>query len=121
VTSTQKKIREFIKLSDMSKEAMVQVHQQFEKIEKNLSMHLKEGWKKRLLSHLNPKVITERLMPIYEEHYSEKELDALLSFYKSSIGKKWMKTQKKMVPRIQGVVMKWFGELSTLIEKEVKE
>lgn len=73
------------------------------------------GVSKKGLSHLrkiaNPQHLIERLAPIWEEHYSEEEIDAVLSFYSSPIGKKFLRTQKESMPKVMGVMKKWLEKV----------
>lgn len=84
----------------------------------------KMGVSKKGLNQLreiaNPEHLTERLAPIWEEHYSEEELDALIAFYSSPIGKKYIRTQKEAMPKVMGVMKKWLEEVFQNVFEEVE-
>jgi hypothetical protein len=84
----------------------------------------KMGVSKKGLSQLkkiaNPEQLVERLAPIWEEHYSEEEIDALISWYSSPIGKKFLQTQKESAPKVMGVMKKWLEEVFEHVFEEVE-
>lgn len=66
--------------------------------------------------------VKESIAPVWGEHYSEEELDALIAFYSSPIGKKIMATQKeignKMVQMMLGMSQKITKEFETRLKEE---
>lgn len=84
----------------------------------------KMGLSKKGLSQLrkiaSPQHLVEKLAPIWEEHYSEEEVDALIAFYSSPIGKKFLRTQKESMPKVMGVMKKWLEEVMEHVFEEVE-
>ena len=46
------------------------------------------------------KITNEIYIPVYKQHYSEKEIDELIQFYKSDLGKKLLETNSKVTEEI---------------------
>ncbi|HEV7667696.1 MAG TPA: DUF2059 domain-containing protein [Thermoanaerobaculia bacterium] len=54
------------------------------------SPELPEVFWQRLLGKIDPKEIFELIVPIYDAHYTKAEIQALLEFYRSPAGKKFL-------------------------------
>lgn len=61
------------------------------------------------------------MIPIWEEHYSEDEIDALITFYGSPVGQKIIRTQHEMMFKQQEVLMKYFEEIGKFVTNELVE
>ena len=81
---------------------------------KHISMH-------KLVKDINVKV--------YSKHYTRSELESLLKFYSSSLGKKFLRVSKSMINQTQNLSaetliplsMKVTQEVQDLVQKEVTE
>lgn len=51
--------------------------------------------------------LTEAMIPIYEEHFSEEEMDALIAFNESPVGRKVRATHKQMTAQEAAVIQKF--------------
>lgn len=54
--------------------------------------------------------LVEKLVPLWEEHYSEAEIDALIDFHSSPLGQKVLRTADAMRKRETDVSMRWAQE-----------
>jgi uncharacterized protein len=59
---------------------------------------------------INVDEIIEQLVPIYDQHFTEQELIAYISFYTSPEGKKLLKTIPALMEESVGVSLKYFKE-----------
>ncbi len=72
--------------------------------------------------------IEEDLVPIYQKYYSRTEMDAILSFYESPVGRKMKATMPAMMAevmqatnaRMQPIVDEFMKEVKERMEKRVK-
>ena len=76
-----------------------------EHIELRLS-HLKEALKEKN-DHLNFEEIYKDISKIYAEQFTSSELTQLLSFYKSPLGKKILKSQENLKRQADAVITDW--------------
>lgn len=53
----------------------------------------------------------EAITPIWAEHFSEEELDALIAFYESPVGRKVTSTRMQMAGRQQALLQKLVFEV----------
>ena len=68
-----------------------------------------------------PNELRDLLVPIYMKHLDMKMLDALISFYGSPAGKRYLEREPEMMSDVGSVRMKWSGELVTRIVRARKE
>ncbi len=68
-----------------------------------------------------PNELRALLVPVYMKHLDMKMLDALISFYGSPAGKRYLERESEMMSDVASVRMKWFGELVTRIVRARKE
>lgn len=60
--------------------------------------------------------IIEMIMPIYLKYYSEEELDGLLAFYRSDIGKSYIAKQPLMMQEYMATAAEWGEKLGSDIK-----
>lgn len=114
-----KKIMEFVKITGGYEEAKKTIEEELSRIEAHASgLKLKKGWKDRVRKILDPKLFLDRMLPVYEEHYSEEELDAFIKFYRSPVGRRIIRTQSQMRAKVGRVFQKWLSEAIMALEKE---
>ena len=117
----KKKVLRLIKLTQAADPDKI-IDDQIAAVERGsteLVSKMKPGWKERLKKTANPEVLKEMIIPIYEEHYSEKELDALISFYRSPIGRKLVRTSTEMFPKITAIIQKYMSNVLESLFQEV--
>ena len=59
-----------------------------------------------LMAEYFPKML-EMMTPIYAKYYTEEDLDGLIAFYESPLGKKMASTQPLILKEVMGVVPQW--------------
>lgn len=65
--------------------------------------------------------IANKIIPIYEENYSEEEIDGLLRFYKSPIGQSYLKKMPKVSAEVNEVSQIWAREISAKARQEIEK
>lgn len=63
----------------------------------------------------------ESIAPLWGEHYSEEELDALIAFYSSPVGGKIMTTQQEMGKRMTQMMFSMSQKIAKEFETKMKE
>ncbi len=65
------------------------------------------------------KELNEKLVPVYKDHFTHKEIKALIAFYESETGKMLVKKQAKMQPEILTTSQKWGRQLARDIQMKI--
>ena len=68
-----------------------------------------------------PNELRDLLVPIYMKHLDMKMLDALISFYGSPAGKRYLERESEIMSDVSRVRMKWLTELVSRIRPAKKE
>lgn len=63
----------------------------------------------------------EMLIPIYDKYYTEEDLEQLIAFYKSPIGKKMVAQQSDLMKESMQVGQVWGANLAAKILEKMKE
>ena len=63
----------------------------------------------------------ESIAPVWGEHYSEEELDALIAFYSSPVGKKILETHKEIGNRMVQMMLGMGQKISKEFEKRLEQ
>ena len=74
---------------------------------------------KRFLERATAEGLTSRIVPIYDRHFSQEELEGLIQFYESPLGKHSIEVFPKIVQESQAVGAEWGRELGPEVMKEV--
>lgn len=73
-----------------------------------------------LYKEVDTQQLVELIVPIYMKHYSEEEINGLIEFYKTPVGRKLIQTQPKIMKETMEVYGKWWEEriLSSLEDEK---
>jgi len=63
----------------------------------------------------------ESILPIYAKHFSHKEIKKLISFYKTPLGQKILKTSPDLLKECMDAGMKWGQELVPKMRERILE
>lgn len=72
-----------------------------------------------MMAEYFPKMI-ELMTPIYAKYYSEEDLDGLIAFYESPLGKKMASTQPLIMKEMMGVIPQWGAEFGSKMAEIMK-
>lgn len=78
-----------------------------------------EFWQE-FAKEINSKELIDMLVPVYEKHFTVAEMNALIKFYESDIGKALVKKQPMIALDSQKIGMKWGQELGEKIVERLK-
>jgi hypothetical protein len=100
------KLMEMTGAAKMGKEIMDQMMAQFDRMP-----GLPEGFVKKFSELAKPEDLVKLVVPIYMKHVTEKDLDAVIAFFSTDAGKRWLAVQPKIVKESMAAGQKWGREL----------
>jgi len=65
--------------------------------------------------------ITNMIIPIYDKHYTESDIDQLIAFYNSPIGKKMIATMPQVMQESMIAGQAWGKQISEKVIAKLKE
>ncbi|ATL43285.1 DUF2059 domain-containing protein [Elizabethkingia sp. HX WHF] len=80
-----------------------------------------EYWDELKKETANTNDFEELLIPIYSKYYTEKELDDIIAFYKTSTGQKVIKVMPDMAKESMQVGQVWGMKLGQKVMKKINE
>lgn len=80
----------------------------------------KEFWTK-FQKEMNPKEFQKKLTPVYLKYYTEEDLDGLISFYNSPIGKKSMEVMPFVMRDAMAIGEEWGQEISKKVIADLEK
>lgn len=72
-------------------------------------------------SEIKPNELQEMVVPIYEKHFTEKEIDDILMFYKTDTGKKLIEKLPIILQESTIIGEKWGKEIGQKVLNKLKE
>ena len=93
-----------------------QIFNAYEKMMPNVPPEL---WQKAR-SEMRAAEFTELIVPIYAKHFNRKDINGIISFYKSPIGKKLIDNQGVIMKESMAIGMAWGQEISKKILSDLK-
>ena len=118
--SKQEKIKELIALSgvfNMSEEVKNQFMLEFKK----RYPHVPETEWKQISTKIDANELINQNIEIYGKYFSENEIDDLLKFYKTDLGKKLMKNSIGISNEIRGNSVKWVEKITKDINMNLEK
>ena len=90
----------------------------YQKIESKMNQQIAKSFAKHIAMHQLVKEINAK---VYSEHYTRAELESLVRFYSSSLGKKFLRVSKSMVNQTQTLSAEKLIPLSMKVTQEVQD
>ena len=118
--SKSDKIKTLLKLTG-SADIRTQVSKQMIAALKTNMKSVPEGFWDAFEQEINAENLIERIIPIYEKHYSEKDIDGLITFYQSDLGKKVTATLPAIMQESMKIGQTWGKEIAERSIKKLKE
>ena len=117
------KIRELLVLTDAAGMAASALKSQASSIKKMLPLPpaAQDDFEKELLAAVDINELTKLLIPIYERHVSEEDLDHLLAFYRSPPGKRFIKALPLITAESREVGEKWGEGLGRKVAEKISD
>lgn len=70
------------------------------------------------MSKVDPDDLIEKVIPIYKKHFSEEDIKAVIEFYDTPVGKKFIKAQPSIVQESSAVGQEWGREIAQQVMEE---
>ncbi|RKD15318.1 hypothetical protein BCY91_07120 [Pelobium manganitolerans] len=118
--SKSDKIKTLLKLTG-SADIGTQVSKQMIAALKTNMKSVPEGFWDAFEQEINAENLIERIIPIYEKYYSEKDIDGLITFYQSDLGKKVTATLPTIMQESMQIGQTWGKEIAERAIKKLKE
>lgn len=117
------KIRELLVLTDAAGMAASALKSQAGSIKRMLPLPpaAQDDFEKELLAEVDINQLTNLLIPIYERHVSEEDLDRLLAFYRSPAGKRFIKALPLITAESRGAGEKWGEGLGRKVAEKISD
>ena len=90
----------------------------YQKIESRMNQQIAKSFAKHIPMHQLVKDINAK---VYSEHYTRSELESLVRFYSSTLGKKFLRVSKSMVNQTQTLSAEKLIPLSMKVTQEVQD
>jgi len=104
------KVRELMNLTgagNLGKQRMNEMMGQFKKMNR-----LPKGFAEEFLEVAKPDDLVDLIVPIYVEHVRERDLDAVIAFFKTESGKRWIGSQPKIMAESMKAGQEWGRKLA---------
>ncbi len=98
-------------------QVLEQMGQQFSKIGGGQM----DGFWKKFQQKVRPQELVEMVVPIYAKYFEQADVEQLLAFYESPIGKKFVEIQPKLMKESMEAGAEWGKRLATEAMKEWEE
>ncbi len=105
------KLLEITGTTDIAKQVIAQSIDQYRQMYPKVP---DDQWSK-LRGAVNENGLTERLAPLYEKHFSYDEIQGMLTFYETALGKKLLQSMPELMQATDQVSRQWGKELGNQI------
>lgn len=110
------KLLEVTGAAKMGKQVMDQMLAQFDRMP-----GLPEGFTKKFSELAKPEDLIQLIVPIYMKHVADKDLDAVLAFFSTDAGKRWLAVQPEIMKESMAAGRKWGAELGRRTAQELQK
>jgi N-glycosylase/DNA lyase len=113
-------IRELLEVTGSGKLGVQAVQNMIASYRQNLPSVPEEFWSE-FMKEVNTEVLTTMVIPIYDKYYSLEELNAIIAFYKTPIGKKVIATLPQIMQESMQAGQSWGKEVGEKAFNKLKE
>lgn len=118
-TSKEKKIKEILELVGSGKIGVQVAQQMLTHFQEQFKSVPAEFWEK-MKANINADEINNISVPVYAKYYTEEDLDQLITFYKTPIGRKLIAVTPQIVQESMQLGREWGQKLGEKILSEMK-
>ncbi|WP_140485175.1 DUF2059 domain-containing protein [Flavobacterium sp. GSA192] len=119
-TSKIQKINQLLELTGSGKMAIQMMNQMMGSLKISHSK-TSEDFLKEFKKEVKAEDITNMIIPIYDKHYTESDIDQLIAFYNSPIGKKMISTMPQVMQESMIVGQNWAKQIIEKSQAKLKE
>lgn len=119
-TSKSQKINQLLELTGSGKMAIQMMNQMMSSLKTTHSKASEEFWAD-FKKEIKAEDITNMIIPIYDKYYTESDIDQLIVFYNSPIGKKMIATMPQVMQESMVAGQAWGKQIVEKIQAKLKE
>ena len=119
-TSKSQKINQLLELTGSGKMGIQVMNQMMNSFRNSYSKVNEEFWED-FKKEVKAEDLTNMIIPIYDKHYTESDIDQLIAFYNSPIGKKMISTMPQVMQESMIAGQAWGKQISEKIQAKIKE
>ncbi len=113
-------IRELIRISDTEKLYQQSIRQMLSMYREQMPTVPTEMWKKMETKFSNVSEVLDALVVIYDKYYTQEDVDGLLAFYRSPIGKKYLQTLPAVQAEASAFGKEWGTRKGAEVDAEMR-
>jgi len=118
--SKREKIKHLLELTGSGKLGMQVMDQMMSSFKNSYSTVKQEFWD-NFRKEINANDIENLILPVYDKYYTETDIDQLITFYNSPIGKKMINTMPLVMQETMKAGQNWGKEISEKVLARLKE
>ena len=121
-TSKSQKINQLLELTGSGKMGIQVMNQMMEHLKSSSSdSKAKTEFLEEFKKEVKAEDITNMIIPIYDKYYTESDIDQLIAFYNSPIGKKMISTMPQVMQESMVVGQAWGKQIIEKVQAKLKE
>ncbi len=113
-------IRKFFKLTNVAELSFADIQNNIE-LQSRANPDIPAEFWKELLTKLNPQEFIERMVPIYEKHFSHEEIKAWIAFFESPHGQAFLKSQIVVLQECSAASQAYVEEVAAPLLKKLEK
>ena len=117
--SKKEKIQKLLDITGSAKIGMQAIQNMIPMFEKSYSTVNKEFWDD-FAKEIKPTDLTDLIIPIYDKYYTEDDIDQLIAFYNTPVGKKMVEVLPSISKESMAAGQAWGQELAEKVLQELK-
>lgn len=118
--SKREKIKHLLELTGSGKLGMQVMDQMMSSFKNSYSTVKQEFWD-NFRKEINANDIENLILPVYDKYYTETDIDQLITFYNSPIGKKMINTMPLVMQESMKAGQNWGREIGEKVLARLKE
>lgn len=118
--SKREKIKHLLELTGSGKLGMQVMDQMMSSFKNSYSTVKQEFWD-NFRKEINANDIENLILPVYDKYYTETDIDQLITFYNSPIGKKMINTMPLVMQESMKAGQNWGREIDEKVLARLKE
>lgn len=119
-TSKSQKINQLLELTGSGKVGIQVMNQMMNSFKSSYSKVNEQFWED-FKNEVKAEDLEKMIIPIYDKYYTESDIDQLITFYNSPIGKKMIATMPQVMQESMIAGQAWGKQISEKIQAKLKE
>lgn len=119
-TSKISSIKTLLEITGSGKLGVQVIQNMFASYKKSMPNVPDEFWN-NFIKEVNPEVLTTMIIPIYDKYYTAEEINKMIEFYQTPLGKKIISTMPQIMQESMQAGQSWGKEVGEKIYNDLKE